>query len=212
MKRKLVYRDLDKVVEADLNPKDHDDEGIEASLARFEFVEPIVEDGRTKKLIAGHGRLAALRRLRDAGGEMPPGITSVKGKWFVPVLVGWRSKNDDEARAYLVASNRLSELGGWNHAELLRIAEGQGPDLLKSIGLRLAEVEQLRKLAEVPDSVRAAAQRPVPGPPIGLREAILHLSLDEHAEFQRNLNRLRRRWKEEVTATIVLRALREATS
>ena len=37
------------------------------------------------------------------------------GVWLVPILRGWTSRSDADAEAYLVAANRLTERGGWDH-------------------------------------------------------------------------------------------------
>jgi hypothetical protein len=40
------------------------------------------------------------------------------GDWQVPVVAGWSSTSDVEAQAYIVASNRLVERGGWDEGTL----------------------------------------------------------------------------------------------
>lgn len=113
----IEYRPLDKITPADVNPKTHDLDAIERSFARFGFVAPAVVDDATGKLVAGHGRIEALRRLRDRGGTAPKGVF-VEGKvWKVPIVVGV-NLTEEEARAYLVADNRISEIGGWDYAAL----------------------------------------------------------------------------------------------
>lgn len=118
--RAVEYVPLDDVRPADVNPKGHDHGTLRASFDRFGFVEPIVRDDRTGRLVAGHGRLDQLRmaRARDAANP-PEGVTlDGDGTWLVPVNVGWSSRDDDEAAAYLIAANRLVELGGWDEQVL----------------------------------------------------------------------------------------------
>jgi len=115
MARTLEYLPIDKLVEADRNPKRHDQATLGASITRFGYIEPIVLDERTGKLVAGHGRLAQLRQRRTAGEAPPEGVeVDADGNWLAPVVRGWGSRDDAEAEAYLLASNRTTELGGWD--------------------------------------------------------------------------------------------------
>lgn len=117
--RWIEYRPLHRLMRAPRNPKRHDVAAISASMRRFGYVESITEDSRTGRLVAGHGRLDELEAQRTAGDDPPDGIrVDDAGDWWVPVQCGWRSRSDDEAEAYLVASNFTSELGGWDEQEL----------------------------------------------------------------------------------------------
>lgn len=115
---RVEYRDLDEVAAAVRNPKAHNIEGIRASIGRFGYVAPSVVDERTGRLVAGHGRIDALRAMRDTGETPPAGVKLVKGKWQVPVLAGWSSRSDSEAEAYLLADNQWTVSAGWNDTEL----------------------------------------------------------------------------------------------
>jgi hypothetical protein len=116
--RFIEYMALDELEPAPRNPKDHARDAINASLDRFGFTEPIMLDERTGRMVAGHGRRAKLLEKLAAGESAPDGIIDRDGRWFVPVVRGWASRSDDDAEAYLVASNRLVELGGWYADEL----------------------------------------------------------------------------------------------
>lgn len=108
------------------NPKAHDLDAIEASLQRFGFVSPLIVDETTGELLAGHGRLEALIRMRDRGDDPPAGIKLLRGDWSVPTVRGVALAG--EADAYRIADNRLVELGGWDDDALmssLRSLEGQ---------------------------------------------------------------------------------------
>lgn len=107
------YIALAEVVPAVRNPKRHDEAEIAASIRRFGFVEPILMDERTGRLIAGHGRLEVLMGI-ERSGEAPPAGIVVDGGWRVPVLRGWSSVDDGEAEALLVAVNQLPAKGGWD--------------------------------------------------------------------------------------------------
>lgn len=131
--RRIEYLPLEQLQPATRNPKRHAEPELDASLDRFGYAEPMMLDERTGRLVAGHGRLESLRRLREKGGEPPEGVRVEAGKWVVPVVRGWGSFDDKEAEAYLVASNQLTIAGGWDHGELAQLlrsldgaAEGVG--------------------------------------------------------------------------------------
>jgi hypothetical protein len=137
------------------NPKAHDLSAIQASLRRFGFVAPIVRDDSTGRLVAGHGRLEALLGLRRTG-QTPPARIEVEadGEWLVPVLCGVSFANEREAEAYLLADNRLTEVGGWEEALLVEaLRDLRDVDGLAGIGWSSREVDALIRAAD-----RAAAQ------------------------------------------------------
>lgn len=115
---KIELIELGEFRPAESNPKDHDIGALTQSLARFGAVETPVVDGRTGRLVAGHGRIEALIAMRAAGNDAPAGIAVSGKEWRVPTLTGWASRTDAEAKAYLLASNRTTELGGWDKAPL----------------------------------------------------------------------------------------------
>jgi hypothetical protein len=147
------YLPLDQLVPARKNPKRHSKEVLAASVARWGFAEPGLIDERTGRLVAGHGRYETLRDLQRAGGEPPEGVmVDDAGKWLVPVGRGWSSADDDSADAYLIASNRTSEVGGWDDHELdkmLAELDGESTDALAGTGFSLEEPEN-----KVPETVR----------------------------------------------------------
>lgn len=150
--RWIEYVPIDLVAEADENPKGHADEDLDESLDRFGYLEPLTHDGRTGKIIGGHGRLGRIRAWRDAGRPAPEGITiDDAGVWRVPVTYGWSSRDDDEARAALVALNRLTELGGWRPVPLAEMLDemrrNRPDDGLAGTGYSPAQVDDL--LAEI---------------------------------------------------------------
>lgn len=115
---RVEYLRLRDIPPAILNPKRHAGKALEASILRFGFAEPMVLDGRTGRLVAGHGRREALLALEGRGGPAPAQIEARADGWYAPVLVGWSSANDEEAGAYLLAANKLTEAGGWDAVEL----------------------------------------------------------------------------------------------
>ena len=78
--------------------------------------------------MSGHGRLEDLER-RVAAGEPPPDYVDLDGDdWLVPIVRGGTFETDREAEAYLLATNRTVELGGWDLAALDDFA-GDDPSL-----------------------------------------------------------------------------------
>lgn len=117
--RWMDYARLSDIAGAERNPKRHDDRRLSEAIGRFGFADALIVDERTGRLGAGHGRLEALRAAREAGEEPPEGVVvDADGEWRVPVQRGWASASEEAARAFLIAHNRLTELGGWDEAEL----------------------------------------------------------------------------------------------
>jgi len=150
--RTIEYVPLEKVARADVNPKEHDLVLLEDSVTRWGYVEPIVVDERTDKLVAGHGRLDTLLAMKQRGMAPPDGVVVAKdGGWSVPVIRGWSSKDDKEAQAYLLASNRITERGGWDKRALVDVLQSLENDLA-GVGFDQADVDDLlAKLQEAQD-------------------------------------------------------------
>lgn len=112
------------------NPKAHDVETLQASLARFGFVEPVVLDERTARLLSGHGRVETLIAAEQAGLDAPDGIDVDDNGWWVPVVRGVTTKDDAEADALVVALNAVGE-GLWHEERLDKIVAAlhDGPGL-----------------------------------------------------------------------------------
>ena len=104
------------------NPKNHDGEAIQASIGRFGFVQPIVLDESTGRIVAGHGRLESLTALRDSGAAAPARVEVAGDDWRVPVLRGVAFASEHEAEAFLLADNATTVLGGWDDAALAEVA------------------------------------------------------------------------------------------
>jgi len=128
----IVMTPLHEVVRWPRNPKDHDLGALHLSFNRFGFISPLIRDERTGRLIVGHGRLDALLD-RFQRGEPPPRNVELRtdGEWLIPVIRGVEFANESEAAAYLVADNRLTEIGGWDDAKLIDMLQAlkDGPGL-----------------------------------------------------------------------------------
>lgn len=170
---RLEAVELGKLVPAPRNPKKHALPALRDSIGRFGYVEPIVVDERTGRLVAGHGRAKALSLMRAKGERPPAGVVEKDGEWLVPVLRGWASRSDQEAEAYLVASNRLTEAGGYDAAALAEMLkelaaqnalEGTGfdadsiDDVIAQASKEAAGTTGLTDEDEVPEAVEPRAK------------------------------------------------------
>tara|TARA_B100001564_G_scaffold359421_1_gene381142 strand:- start:867 stop:1514 length:648 start_codon:yes stop_codon:yes gene_type:complete len=124
-KVEIVFTKLSEIQEADRNVKDHDIGSIHESMNRFGFTSPLLLNEATGKLVAGHGRIEALKQKKQFKESVPANIKvdDESGEWLVPVIRGVSFKNEEEAQAYLLADNRLVELGGWNTSALIEELE-----------------------------------------------------------------------------------------
>lgn len=144
--RGVEYLDL-KTLKADpANPKAHDIGLIDGSIGRFGFIEPIVRDSRTGYLISGHGRTKTLLAMLTKGESAPEGVVAVDDTWLVPVITGWSSRTDSEARAALISLNKVGEVGGWVDEALLGILDELGSidSGLDAVGFDDSAIEELR--------------------------------------------------------------------
>lgn len=165
--RELTYVPLAELREDPRNPKAHDQAAITASLERFSVIDPIVVDGRTGYIISGHGRREALLTMAAQGDTPPEGISlGPDGGWLVPVVAGWSSRTDTEARAALIALNRTGELGGWVDASLLELLDELSGDEvgLDATGFEPVTITGLRaKLDKLAPREEIVTERPAAG-------------------------------------------------
>lgn len=143
----IVYEAIDAIARWPRNPKEHDLDAIESSMVRFGYTLPMVRDERTGRLVAGHGRLEVLLRMRDRGDPAPKRIVvDAAGRWRAPVLLGISFDTEEEAEAYLLVDNRTVEAGGWNTialAEMLETQKALDPEAAYVLGWAKDEVDNL---------------------------------------------------------------------
>lgn len=128
------------------NPKSHDLGAIIQSYQTHGFVASGILDDRTGLFLAGHGRIQALNMMRKQGMGIPDGIRNGGDDWLVPVQVGYSSRNDVQAKAYIVADNKLTVLGGWNEPKLATLLQEVVVSVdvaLESTGYDSEELDQL---------------------------------------------------------------------
>jgi len=100
MERKLEWRQIADLIPYARNARTHSDEQvaqIAASIKEFGWTNPILVDG-DNGIIAGHGRLAAARKL---------------GNTEVPVIE-LTGLSEAQKRAYILADNKLALNAGWD--------------------------------------------------------------------------------------------------
>lgn len=145
--RKIVYKPIRDLVPNPHNPKDHDIELIEQSMSRFGFIEPVVLDERTGQIISGHGRTETLAGMERAKHDKPAGVKANKqGHWLVPVVAGWASADDLEAKGALIALNRATEAGGWDDQALLGLLQdlGEAEEGYTGVGYSSEDMSELQ--------------------------------------------------------------------
>lgn len=133
---RVEWMDLNTIQPHPQNPKAHDVPAIVTSMRRFGFRGAIIIDEKTGLTNEGHGRVLALKQIRSEDPKNPPKhVKVVRGRWYVPAVRGQAFDSELEAQAFLIASNRLGELGGWDNEKLM--------ELLGNLRKELVMVEDL---------------------------------------------------------------------
>ena len=139
---------IDSLVMDPANARLHDGanlEAITASLRRFGQAEPLVVQRGSRLVIAGNGRLAAMKAL---------GWTECD---VVELDVG-----EVDATALAIALNRTAELASWDAPVLARLlAKLAEEDAMDGVGFSDAELATLLRAVEVEDEL----DDPCPGEP-----------------------------------------------
>lgn len=143
----LRYIPISQAELFDNNAKLHNLNQIIQSIARYGFKsackwENTLNDGRGG-IVAGNGRVEALREMERRGDDLPIGIAQDEtGEWCVPVLFGVEAESEAIARAYALDDNNLTLLGGdFAVADLMKLYD---PELLMS------ELEELARSGDLP--------------------------------------------------------------
>ena len=127
----VAYLELDRLKPDPSNARRHSAKQIRqiaSSIEAFGFNVPILVDG-DGNVIAGHGRLAAARRL--GFGEIP--------------AIRLESLSEPQKRAFMIADNRLAEVAVWDDRRLgeqLEALAGIELDFdLEAIGFEMREID-----------------------------------------------------------------------
>lgn len=146
----IEYRPLEALIPYARNPRTHSDAQvakIAASIVEYGWTNPVLVDG-DNGVIAGHGRLAAARKL---------------GLEEVPVIE-LAHLSPTQKRAYVISDNRLALDAGWDEAmlalELAELSEA-GYDLALTC-FEESELEALLEDDAVPEDETPASDDGVP--------------------------------------------------
>lgn len=158
----IEYHDFSKVVKWPRNPKDHDSPTIQRSIVKFGFTSPIIVDEKSGKLVAGHGRLESLRRLKRDRRPCPKGIREEGGKWFVPVVKGVSFDSEEDAEAYLLIDNKLVEIGGWQEDILADIFNSMDESLKEYTGFFAEDIDQIISKVSPESTTEVTEEKTIP--------------------------------------------------
>ena len=139
-----MFEPLSKFVSLPRNPKAHNLGDIHQSLNRFGFVGVIIVNDATNHVLAGHGRIEALRQKKVAGASAPEGIKVKPDDWYVPTERVNIPEKEEEALA--IALNRIGE-NEWDNAKTAQIlADLAAEERLDGTGFDGDDVDYLLKL------------------------------------------------------------------
>lgn len=140
--------ELERLRPWDKNPrKNHAVAAIERSIKEFGYLAPIIVQKGTYRILAGHGRLAALKK---------------RGVRKVPVMVA--DLSDEKADLFTLTDNKLAELGQWDDAALSQLVgelEAKHADLGLA-GFERSEIDDLLDDAEAEGSLKDVDVKPPP--------------------------------------------------
>lgn len=154
----IEHVSIDGLIPYEHNSKKHSEKQlrlIEKSIQEFGFITPILIDEHNR-IIAGHGRTQAAKML---------------GMSTVPA-VRVEGLTDEQRRAYIIADNRLTELGGWDKdiiAEELSTLDIDGFDV-DITGFCIDDISQLQLAIDKPYG--AERQRTIDTYNLGLQDNV----------------------------------------
>ena len=151
----VVWRRIEALRPDPANPRSHSPKQIRQlarSIGAFGFNVPILVD-RTLRIIAGHGRLLAAQEL---------------GWREVPTIL-LDHLSEVEARAFMIADNRVAESAAWNNTlliEQLKELSLAAPDFaIETTGFELSEIDLLSGGGALGMPIRGRRPTPRPAPP-----------------------------------------------
>lgn len=145
-----VMEPIDSLIPWEQNPRKNDQavDAVVQSIQTFGFGAPLLVRTADRKIIAGHTRYKAAKRL---------GLTEVP--------VRWMDLTEAQAKALALADNRLGELAEWDEdllSTVLRDIKGTAEELIGSIGWDNDELAKILAKGNTPPP--NATNDPLPGP------------------------------------------------
>lgn len=162
---KLELMSLGRIKSALVNPKKHDVEQLCSSIQRFGFSDFPTINETTGRLVEGHGRIEALKMLKQRKEAPPTNIgVDARGQWLVPVVRGLSWANDDEAQAYLLTHNQSTMGSGWDRSVGQVLADLRERNVnISGLGWRDDAIKKM--LTQVRAHNRSTASEDAPPPP-----------------------------------------------
>jgi len=140
----------DKLVPYARNAKKHDEiqvAKIAESIKEYGFTNPVLID-KDNGIIAGHGRVMAAQKL---------GLTEVP-------CIRLGHLTDAQKRAYILADNRLAEIGGGWDLEMLKLELEELDIPLEDIGFGAEDLEELEIANEEKPTIEENYSRKIEAP------------------------------------------------
>jgi ParB-like chromosome segregation protein Spo0J len=197
--------DIDSLKPHPDNPRKGDVDGITASLQRFGQVRPVVVRAETREVVAGNHTMEAARRLGW------PQIAAV----MVDL-------SEEDARAYLIADNRLADTASYDDESLVRVLEQLSAENgLEGTGFSSEEVDDLVAALDSvettpPEDFKGDYSEPEDetaarweGRNEGQRrEVVFLLEHDKFDTFRENVNKLKVEYEVESMSEAIYEAVR----
>lgn len=128
--------DVGELMELEGNPRRGDVEAIARSYREFGQRTPLVYQTR----VVGDGGVE--RMVVVAGNHQLQAVRDVLG-WSYIAAVSADDLTVEQAQAFVVADNRVGQLGGWDDLGLIGFLDGMNDDLLGVTGFTLDDVRDL---------------------------------------------------------------------
>lgn len=118
---------IEKIKEWEKNPRvKHAVSAISASIGEFGYLVPIIVQKGTYRILAGHGRLKALRQMKVK--EIPVAVADV---------------TDEQADAFTIADNKLNDSSSFDKKMLTDLFEKLEPQYAQLTGFTAGEINAL---------------------------------------------------------------------
>ena len=121
--------EIESITEWEKNPRynEHAVQQIAVSIQQFGFLNPIIVQKSSSKIICGHTRFKAAKSLN-----------------LLKVPVIFADLDDKKAAAYAIADNKLGEIASWDESKLIEILNEIRDDIdLETLGYDDAEISNL---------------------------------------------------------------------